>query len=58
MVIAWLKRILDLLNKTIAAADAAKGKNLFPAEQFAYYRSELFTIREQVLELIKELRTR
>jgi hypothetical protein len=58
MVIAWLKRVLDILNKTIAAADAAKGKNLFPAERFAYYRSELFTIREQVLELIEELRAR
>jgi hypothetical protein len=58
MVIAWLKRILEILNKTIAAADAARGKTPLPAERFAYYRSELFAIREDVLELIKELRTR
>jgi hypothetical protein len=58
MVIAWLKRILEILNKTIAAADAASGKDLLPAERFAYYRSELFAIREDVLELIKELRAR
>jgi len=58
MVIAWLKRILEILNKTIAAADAVKAKDLLPAERFAYYRSELFAIREDVLELIKELRSR
>ena len=58
MVIAWLKRILEILNRTIAAADAAKGKDFLPAERFAYYRSELFAIREDVLELIKELRSR
>ncbi len=58
MVIAWLKRTLDLLNQTIAAADAARGKDLLPAGRFAYYRSELFAIREEVLELIKEMRSR
>ena len=58
MVIAWLKRILEILNKAIAAADVVRGKDLLPAERFAYYRSELFAIREEVLELIKELRSR
>jgi hypothetical protein len=58
MVIAWLKRVLEILNKTIAAADAVKAKDLLPAERFAYYRSELFAIREDVLELIKQLRSR
>jgi hypothetical protein len=58
MVIAWLKRILEILNKTIAAADAATGKDFLPADRLAYYRSELFAIREEVLELIKELRSR
>jgi hypothetical protein len=58
MVIAWLKRILEILNKTIAAADATRRKSPFSAERFAYYRSELFAIREDVLELIKELRSR
>ena len=58
MVIAWLKRILEILNKTIAAADVVSGKDFLPADRFAYYRSELFAIREDVLELIKELRSR
>jgi hypothetical protein len=58
MVIAWLKRILEILNKTIAAADAARGKSPLSAERFAYYQSALFAIREDVLELIKELRSR
>jgi hypothetical protein len=58
MVIAWLKRILEILNKTIAAADAARGKSPLSTERFVYYRSELFAIREEVLELIKELRSR
>jgi hypothetical protein len=58
MVIAWLKRILEILNKTIAAADSVKGNDFLPAERLAYYQSELFAIREEVLELIKELRSR
>jgi hypothetical protein len=58
MVIAWLKRILEILNKTIAAADAVRGKDFLPIDRLAYYRSELFAIREDVLELIKELRSR
>jgi hypothetical protein len=58
MVIAWLKRILEILNKTLAAAEAARGKDFLPAERFAYYRIELFAIREEVLELIKQLRSR
>jgi hypothetical protein len=58
MVIAWLKRILEILNKTIAAADATRGKSPLSAKRFAYYRGELFSIREDVLELIKELRSR
>ena len=58
MVVAWLKRILEILNKTIAAADATRVKDFLPADRLAYYRSELFAIREEVLELIKQLRSR
>src|SRR5438094_4888278 len=58
MVVAWLKRILEILNKTIAAADTTRVKDFLPADRLAYYRSELFAIREEVLELIKELRSR
>ena len=56
MVVAWLKRILEILNKIIAAADAVSEKRFLPAERLAYYRSELFTIREEILELITQLR--
>jgi hypothetical protein len=58
MVIAWLKRILEILNKAIAAADAVRVKDFLPPDRLACYRSELFAIREDVLELIKELRSR
>ena len=58
MVIAWLKRVLEILNKTIAAADAVSRKRFLPAERFAYHRGELFAIREEILELITQLRSR
>ena len=58
MVIAWLKRVLETLNKTIAAADAVSEKRFLPAERFAYYRNELFAIREEILELMTQLRSR
>jgi hypothetical protein len=58
MVIAWLKRILEILNQTIAAADAHSEKRFLPAERFAYYRAELFAIRQQILELMTQLRAR
>jgi hypothetical protein len=56
MVIAWLKRILEILNQTIAAAEAIKDKRFLAAERFTYYCGELFVIREKILELITQLR--
>jgi hypothetical protein len=56
MVIAWLKRILEILNQTIAATEAIKDKRFLAAERFTYYRGELFGIREKILELITQLR--
>jgi hypothetical protein len=56
MVIAWLKRVLEILNKTIAAAEAITGKRFLPTERLGYYRNELFAIREDILELIARLR--
>ena len=56
MVIAWLKRILEILNKTIAAADVVRERRFLSAERFAHYRNELFAIREEILELITRLR--
>ena len=56
-VVAWLKRVPEILNKTIAAADAVSEKRFLPAERFAYYRNELFAIREEILELMTQLRS-
>ena len=56
MVIAWLKRVLEILNKTIAAAEAINGKLFLPPQRLGYYRNELFAIREEILELIARLR--
>jgi hypothetical protein len=58
MVIAWLKRVLEILNKTVAAADAVSEKRFLPAQRFSYYRNELFAIREEILELMTQLRSR
>jgi hypothetical protein len=58
MVIAWLKRVLEILNKTLAAADMVSQKRFLPAERFAYYKNELFAIREKILELMIQLRSR
>jgi hypothetical protein len=58
MVVAWLKRVLEILNTTIAAADAVSEKPFLPAERFAYYRNGLFAIREEILELMTQLRSR
>jgi hypothetical protein len=58
MVIEWLKCILEILNKTIAAADAVRTKRFLPPERFACYRRELFAIREEILELVTQLRAR
>jgi hypothetical protein len=58
MVIAWLKRVLEILNKTVSAADAVSEKRFLPAQRFSYYRNELFGIREEILELLTQLRSR
>ena len=58
MVIAWLKRVLEILNKTLAVADMVNQKPFLPAERFAYYQNELFAIREKILELMTQLRSR
>jgi len=56
LLIAWLKRDLDILNKTLAALDALHGHQRFPEERCAFFRAELFAVREGVLEIIAELR--
>jgi hypothetical protein len=56
LLIAWLKRDLDILNKTLAALEALDGHPRFPEERREFFRSELFAVREGVLRIIAELR--
>lgn len=56
LLIAWLKRDLDLLNKTLAALAVVQGHPRFPDERYAFFQTELFALRESVLEIIARLR--
>lgn len=56
MAIAYLKRILEYLNDTLGACEAIADRPFFAAESLAKHRAELFGIREDILELIQQLR--
>ncbi|EDY17247.1 hypothetical protein CfE428DRAFT_5265 [Chthoniobacter flavus Ellin428] len=56
MIIAWLKRALEIHNEVLTAADAITDYSKFPVARLAYYRQELFRIREEVLAIIGQLR--
>jgi hypothetical protein len=58
LTIASLKRALDVLHQALFAADALGGDTPFPAARIAYFRAELFAIREEILELMAGLRER
>ncbi len=57
LTIARLKRILEILNDTLTAADAVAKKPLLLApDRLAQCRAELFGIREDILALVARLR--
>jgi hypothetical protein len=56
MIVAWLKRILPIHNRAVAAADALQASPLIAPERLAHLRTELFGIREDILALIARLR--
>lgn len=56
LLIAWLKRDLDLLNGALAALVSLHGHPRFPEERYAFHQTELFALREAVLEIITRLR--
>ena len=56
LIIAWLKRALELHNQTLTAAAALEAHARFSADRLAHYRAGLFQIREAVLAIIAELR--
>ena len=55
-VVAALKRALNYLHKSIAAAEKVAGKNLLPSERFEAFRADLFQIREEILGLMQRFR--
>jgi hypothetical protein len=57
LTIALLKRILEILNETLTAAAALANRPPLAPERLAYYRAELFGIRENILALIARLRS-
>jgi len=54
--IALLKRVLEYLHQAIAAGERLSGKKLLSPERLAFFRAELFGIREEILALITRLR--
>ena len=58
LTIASLKRALGVLNEALTAALALGPDTPFPPARVAYYRDQLFAIREEIIALMATLRTR
>lgn len=57
MLVAKLKRYLGIFNQALAAATELEGREYFSPEALARHRAELLGIREDMLALIKQLRS-
>ena len=55
-IVAALKRALNYLHKSIAAAEKVENKNLLDSERLKSVRGDLFDIREEILSLMKRFR--
>jgi hypothetical protein len=55
-VVAALKRALNYLHKSIAAAEKVAEKNLLPSDRLEAFRADLFEIREEILSLMQRFR--
>jgi hypothetical protein len=55
-VVAALKRALNYLHKSMAAAENVAVKKLLPSERFETFRADLFEIREEILGLMQRFR--
>jgi hypothetical protein len=55
-VVAALKRALNYLHKSIAAAERVAEKNLLPRERLESFRADLFEVREEMLRLMQHFR--
>jgi hypothetical protein len=56
MIVAWLKRALEIHNDVLKAATALEGHGRFGADRLAHYRHELLEIRQDVLAVVETLR--
>lgn len=56
-VVAGLKRALALLNESLDAAVRVEAKQSLPTEKLAPFREELFSVREEILELMQRFRS-
>ena len=55
-VVACLKRALGYLHKAIGFTDKVAAKSLVPADELTAYRNDLFSIREETLQLMERFR--
>ena len=57
-VVAALKRALNYLHTSMAAADNVAQKQLLPPERLDSFRAGLFEVREKILELMQRFRAK
>jgi hypothetical protein len=57
-VVAALKRALNYLHTSMAAAEKVAGKKLLAADRLDSFRAEMFAIREEILALMQRFRER
>jgi hypothetical protein len=57
-VVAALKRALNYLNASMAAAKKVAQKKLIDSERLDLFRKELFGVREEILELMERFRAK
>jgi hypothetical protein len=58
LTIASLKRALEILHQALAAAGSLGPDTPFPSSRIAYFRDQLFSIREEIIALMATLRAR
>jgi hypothetical protein len=58
LTLASLKRALEILHQALAAAGSLGPDTPFPPSRIAYFRGELFSIREEIIALMATLRAR
>jgi hypothetical protein len=55
-VVAYLKRALSYLHQAIGLTDTVASRALLSGEEIAAYRNDLFSVREEILQLMERFR--